>query len=138
MKEKINALAENQMNLFSALYGFAGEAAHTIMPDTAAMNDAKTLMEEYRAKGRELTETFFAPKANEKFWESFPVTISKAIELNTDAYNKTMNCYRSLAEKYNSKTNQETWNKLNRIYKDSCDAIVKTAESNFKTISGQA
>jgi hypothetical protein len=136
MKERINAIAENQINLFSKLSGFATEAAQIIMPETGLLNNAKTIAEEYSAKSRELAESFFSAKSNEKIWETWPHVFVNVVELNMDVYHKAVNFYRNTAEKYNSKTNEEKWSSLNRIYKESFEAVVKTAESNFKTLYG--
>lgn len=130
-KNQLNQIVENQTKLAETLTANAKEAAKVVAIDETLLTEAKALFNEYTTKNKELFETIMKPESVEKIWEKMPDTYSKAVGLQVEYFNKTMDFYRQ-AFNASLKNVQESAQKISEIYKNNYEAMTKTAEANVK------
>jgi hypothetical protein len=131
-KATFENFVENQNQLTETLTGNFQEMTENLKVDETLTTEGQTIWKDYMEKSRVLMEETFKPETLEKGWEKMPEHYNKAMEVQMDFYNQTMDFYKRLFDKYGVKTQQDVVKQFTNIYQKNMEAIMKAANANMK------
>ncbi len=131
-KETFETFVANQNKLAETLTKNANELADIFKVEDASTEDATNIWKSYFEKSKEIAENAMKPENMEKVMENLPEHYSKAVELNMDFFNQSMEYYKNLFEKFGAHTQQDMFKKMTEVYQRNMDAMMETATANMK------
>lgn len=129
-KDIFSKMVDNQNQLMETLTKKANEAMELMAYDENLAEEGQKLLTEYWEKQRQVTEEAMKADQPEKMWTKFPEQFAKAVELQNGFYNKTMEYYKSVWEKFTPGNNEDKTKKFADLYQESMKAMVDTMNAN--------
>lgn len=131
-KETFKKMLDEQNQLMDTLVKNANSAMELFHVDTKAMEQGMDLARTYFDQSRALAEDMMKPENMEKFYEKAPAFYTKAMDMNTEFFNKTLEYYRNLWQGFAPETAQTTAKKFAELTQDSAKAIADTTTAQAK------
>lgn len=131
-KATFDTILENQNKLTENLTENFKELTNLMQVDEELSNEGQALWKAYMEKNKELVEESMRPEMFEKGFEKLPEQYNKAIEVQMDFYNQTLDYYKRLMEKYGMQTQQEMTKQFTTVYQKNMEAMMAAANANLK------
>jgi hypothetical protein len=133
-KDAFTQMLNKQQELMDTFQKNAHNSWELFQVDNKMSEKGTELAKEYFDKSRTLAEEMMKPENMEKFMEKAPHYFTKAMEINTDFFSKTMDFYRDAWKGFGPAAAQHTMQKMVEISRDNFNAMLETANQQVKLV----
>ena len=135
-KDQYGKILENQQQLMETLTENANKLMELYRVGETPDVFKTEAVDEYLKESRTFMEEVAKPESLEKFWEKWPETVNRAIEMQSKLWQKGMDAYRSFWESNTIEDQKEKLEKAKVLYEENFKAISETTTKNIKVIRG--
>ena len=133
-KVTFEKLADNQNQLLNKLSQNANTAFDLMQPDKATLETGQALVQQYFERSRALAEEMMQPENFDRYYEKMPAYFNKALTINTDFFNQTVDFMRNMYQTYSVERLQEQARKYAELTQDNMNALLETVDANMKVV----
>lgn len=133
-KDQYGKILENQQQLMETLTENANKLMELYNVGKNNVLLKKETAEEYLKESKVFIEDIAKPESLEKFWEKWPETVNRAIEMQSKLWQKGMDAYRTFWEGNTFEDQKEKLEKAKTLYEENFKAISEATTKNIKVI----
>lgn len=133
-KDTFRQILDKQQELMDTFQKNTHSSWELFQVDNKMSERGMELAKEYFDKSRTLAEELMKPENMEKFMEKAPHYFTKAMEINTEFFSRTMDVYRDAWKGFSPASAQHTMQKMVEISQDNFNALLDTANQQVKLV----
>lgn len=127
-------MLNKQQELMDTFQKNAHSSWELFQVDNKMSEKGMELAKEYYDRSRVLAEELMKPENMEKFMEKGPHYFTKAMEINTEFFSKTMDFYRDAWKGFSPASARHSLQKMVEISQDNFNALLDTASQQVKLV----